>query len=366
MTLANDGYPEGDLAHAEWMAHLVDIADHETSPQPANGANGSGSVGPLLKIEAAALTTAQLKDLPAPEKLVATLLYRDTVAMLYGPSGGSKTFVASDLALHVATSTWWHGRETVPGPVIYVAAEGARGLGLRVDAWQDHHGVHRIERHHPVTWVARPVHLFETDWVDAFIEFARQRHPVLIVIDTVARCSVGADENSAKDMGRLVENADRVRRSTGACVLLVHHSGKALESGARGSSALRAAVDTEIECTSDEERVTLKVTKQKDAEPCNPIKFVRTPIAESCTLILDHGQGDSDTLTPAAVAALDTLRSIEVPGGISTSVWLRASELKDRTFYNARGRLLANGLVSNLGSDKRPAYMVTETVESDP
>jgi RecA-family ATPase len=49
---------------------------------------------------------------------------------------------------------------------------------------------------------------------------------VLVVIDTLARCMVGADENSARDMGEAIDALDRLRRAAGSCVLPVHHMGK--------------------------------------------------------------------------------------------------------------------------------------------
>ena len=71
--------------------------------------------------------------------------------------------------------------------------------------------------------------------------------PKLIVIDTLARSMGNGDENSTKDMNAMVEAVDEFRGDvTEAHVLVVHHSGKNEQLGARGSSVLRAAADTEI------------------------------------------------------------------------------------------------------------------------
>ena len=56
-------------------------------------------------------TADAIKSIPAPAPLVEGLLDLDTLALLYGPSGCTKTFVALDVALSVATATWWHGSE---------------------------------------------------------------------------------------------------------------------------------------------------------------------------------------------------------------------------------------------------------------
>ena len=88
----------------------------------------------------------------------------------------------------------------------------------------------------------------------------------LIVIDTLSRAMAGGNENAPEDMGALVGNMDHIREETGAHVLFIHHSGKDTSRGARGHSLLRAAVDTEIEVTADEEAGTrsARVVKQRE------------------------------------------------------------------------------------------------------
>jgi len=87
----------------------------------------------------------------------------------------------------------------------------------------------------------------------------------LVVIDTLARVMGGADENAAPDIGALVRSAETIRDRTGAHVMFIHHSGKDVARGARGHSALRAAVDTEIELSRGEDGTRLaRTTKQRD------------------------------------------------------------------------------------------------------
>ena len=58
----------------------------------------------------------------------------------------------------------------------------------------------------------------------------------------------------------------QLRQRFGCCVLLVHHSGHNMER-ARGSSALKAAVDAEYEITKDDAGgIKIRTTKMKDAE----------------------------------------------------------------------------------------------------
>jgi AAA domain len=98
--------------------------------------------------------------------------------------------------------------------------------------------------------------------------------PDLIVFDTLARVSVGKDENSARDMGQVVEALDLLRRKYSATILLLHHTRKGGDSE-RGSSALRGAADVMIECkaSSYAEVLELKCTKMKDSQPFDTLEL---------------------------------------------------------------------------------------------
>jgi hypothetical protein len=56
------------------------------------------------------------------------------------------------------------------------------------------------------------------------------------------------------------------------------------------------------------------------------------------------------------VHVLAALEDIALPGGVPCSLWERAAAVSPRTFYRARARLLAQGLVLNLGTERQPRY----------
>src|SRR5262249_54194631 len=86
----------------------------------------------------------------------------------------------------------------------------------------------------------------------------------LVVIDTLARCLVGGDENSAQTMGMAVDVLYRVRDVLdGGTVVVLHHTGKD-KLTTRGSSALEAGVDTVYQTTGTTAELTLTRTKRKD------------------------------------------------------------------------------------------------------
>jgi RecA-family ATPase len=67
------------------------------------------------------------------------------------------------------------------------------------------------------------------------------------------------------DMTSFVRNMDTLRQTTGAHLMVVHHTGKDAARGARGHNSLRAATDTEIEVQIDEDGTrSAMVTKQRD------------------------------------------------------------------------------------------------------
>ena len=89
----------------------------------------------------------------------------------------------------------------------------------------------------------------------------------LIVCDTFAQMTPGANENAGEDMGKAISHVRHVGRKVKATVVLVHHSGKDAAKGARGWSGIRAAADFEMEVTKDaDNNRALNTTKQKDAD----------------------------------------------------------------------------------------------------
>src|SRR5688572_22513112 len=60
-------------------------------------------------------TAAELAEIPEPEPLVAGVLNRNTLAMMVATYASFKSFVALDLALHIAHGLDWHGHTVTRG-----------------------------------------------------------------------------------------------------------------------------------------------------------------------------------------------------------------------------------------------------------
>lgn len=325
-------------------------ADEDTVSDPRN------DVPPtfLERIRAATYVGDDIKNIPPPTPLIDGWLDLDSTAVLYGSSGGGKTFIAIDWALSVSTGSWWMRNAVHQGPVVYVVAEGASGIGMRVTSWQTDRRVHTAG---DIRWVTIPINLFTPDWTAAFVEYVTEVQPALVVFDTLARSMVGGDENLARDVGIVVDNADKVRRVSNACVLIVHHSGKDEAAGARGSSALKAAMNTEVEVKTSDGVIYLKATKQKDSATDGDLRLSLDVVGDSCVL---HPYRGGAAVPDGAIQMLADLISICDEDGVSSSVWRRSTDVAERSFYRWQKQLVEDGLAAKHGSRSAARYIPTE------
>ena len=215
-----------------------------------------------------------LGDIKPIQWLVEGYLETDALGMLYGPSGGGKSFVAVSLACAIATGTPWFGNNTRQGAVFYIAGEGHQGLARRFAAWSKSSKV-AITKDTPLFKSNRAVLMLDEHAAEKLMSEVRRliaetgHVPSFIVIDTLARNFGDGDENKQQDANRFIEAMDELRREFNCHVMTVHHSGHESER-ARGSSAFKAAMDQELWVKGSNGRLELQVTKMKDAElPAN-------------------------------------------------------------------------------------------------
>ena len=231
-----------------------------------------------------------LDELPGAVVLVDGYLDMDTMARVNGPSGHGKSVVTLDFACCVQTGRSWHGCRVTQAESWYVVGEGVRGMRRRERAWCERAGI-AVES--GVLFLARALQVDGPEW-PAFVAHAAKVRPGLIVFDTQARMTVGVKENDATEMGVVVNALDELRRASGACVLLVHHRGLTGEHG-RGSTAIKGALDTELDVSRTGTTVTVKVTKQKDQAERAPLLLTMNSLADSMVLV-----GEADSLDPSA------------------------------------------------------------------
>jgi hypothetical protein len=305
------------------------------------------------------LSVADLANLPRLEPVVSQLLDFDTIVLAYGRRDSAKSFVAIDLLNSVASGTRWHGRTVTTATAIYVVAEGAAGLNPRFVAWRDcDRNLGTALPPEQLMILPEPVNLLNPAAVGEFATMAAEIGARLIIFDTLARCMVGGDENSAKDAGMAIEQLDVIRRRTSACIIVVHHSGKNLDNGARGSSAFEAACDTVLEIGMADNIVMITATKQKNHVAPNPIRLRLCSTGPSAVLE-DYCYEDSE-LPESVIETLRALRDIETPDGVATGKWAVAVTTSPRSFYRHVKRLLDDSLIVSIGTGKVPKYLLTE------
>jgi hypothetical protein len=297
----------------------------------------------------------------------------DSLAQMFGEPGSGKSFIALSIACAVATGTPWHGKEVKQGAVFYICGEGHAGLLRRFGAWSKEMGIPLenaplYKSDHQVSLSDRDSakHLLEDIML---LQEQSQLSPRLIVIDTVARNFGGADENSTKDMSLFIENVDRfVRIPFKANVLLVHHSGHTT-GRARGSSALKAALDAEYMVEKDEDFVVLTPTKMKDAElpPSLTLQFKKVELGEFDGEVVQSAMltsmSDSTQLRVGKrldgrpIQVVDVLTHIS-NGWISQDDAMHYLECSRKTVVDSLGKLVGRSLIVQNTSG---AYELTST-----
>jgi hypothetical protein len=202
---------------------------------------------------------------PAPPWIIKGVLPEADLGVIYGASGSGKSFIVLDMALAIVRGLPWRGLKVKQGRVLYIAAEGGGGVSQRLKAYAQYHNVNMGVLPLGIIHDA-PNLLVEEDVSELVKSIIAAGSGDLIVADTFAQLTPGANENSGEDMGKALRHARSIRDATGSMVLLVHHSGKDTSKGARGWSGVRAAADVEFEVIRPEDSDVriLRISKQKD------------------------------------------------------------------------------------------------------
>ena len=327
--------------------------DDEPPPDDDEHHDGAQPKTPVLADKL--LTRSALLELPDPQPLIGNVLDQGTVALLYGKWGTGKSFIAQDWGANVATGRAWQGRETEQRRVLYIAAEGAHGLKGRLAAWES--GWHQQINDGTLDILPQPVNL--TRAVDAanLAALIAWNGYGFVIIDTLARCMVGADENSAKDCGLVVDMLHQLRQQTpgGRGVILgVHHAGKDGKTF-RGSTTFEAGADTVYAVTLDEAVIILDRQKRKDGPIVDRHELKLGPIEGTASCVVESSHLGSETTKRAETLFSHFVSHFADIG--ATRADLRDSvDLPRATFYRALNDLVRTGELINEGTRKRPFY----------
>lgn len=259
-----------------WQARYDDIPRAVTTaqekivlrPEVVSHASDTRTGSQLDYVHAAQI---ELNDEQFDDELVERVLTRDGMSVIYGDSNSGKTFLAVHLAACVARGERFLGKRTDSGMVLYLATEAAGSVVRRLKAFKKHHNIQSLD----VVVVKSPINFFDgAEDTKKIYDLTKQlesqynKKVVMVVGDTMARISAGANENSGQDMGVILKHADYIKNECETHFLWIHHNGKNAAAGMRGWSGIRAAIDTEIEVIEDKDSGvrTIEITKQRDIE----------------------------------------------------------------------------------------------------
>lgn len=320
-----------------------------------------------------------------PAWVIDGLVETETLGLLFGEPGCGKSFLAVDMALCVATGADFHERSVKRGAVFYIAGEGFNGLTRRFRAWAQYRNVEIDEA---ALFVSKKAAQFldaaSAAAVTRAVQTLAAEHgiPAMIFIDTIARNFGAGDENSTSEMNAFIAAMDALKGEFPDCaVLLVHHTGHSEKQRARGSIALKGALDAEYRLDKVEDTITLSNTKMKDAEPPAAIAFNLKSIdlgdgSSSAVLVETEVRHNTKVLSADQKLAMNTFCQAAVQlwdgegefAGLSLEPWRKIFygehesgniETQRKAFHRCRKALVECGQLTFQDGIYRPTDMIT-------
>jgi len=225
---------------------------------------------------------SDLVKLPKKEWLVKDLFGSKDIVVLYGQPSTGKTFVAIDLMMKAIDGQKFANVFEATRPLTVAMVVGEGGTSIRDRLLAAYNNTFCDGKNHNYTIFANGLQFYEDDdgeEIDSFVREWKQRkqtHLDLLIVDTYAMSTIGADENSSKATGKVLGNARKIADALGCAIMFVHHTTKNGNSE-RGSSALRAAADMMIEVSDS----AIKCVKAKHCPVWKPINFELVPFEDS-------------------------------------------------------------------------------------
>lgn len=296
-------------------------------------------------------------DIKPTDWLIKGYLETDSLSVIYGPPANGKSFVALDWAACIATGKDWHGQRVKQGAVFYLVGEGFNGIARRLAAWEQ---LNQRDLERAALFVSdRAAILTDQSAVQETMSVIQSlvdesgETPALFLIDTLARNFQG-NENSQEDMGRFITHVDAIKTYFNCSVMIVHHSGKDGEKGARGSSALKGAVDTEYQCSiaenEDRKVTTIKNTKMKESESAPPRSFILEP--QKLDVVDEDGQ---PTWSAALIETDYQAPQLKQTKQLGASQ-IKAMEVLKEMINDAQEKQLGEGLTEQLSEISREDF----------
>jgi len=300
-------------------------------------------------------------DKKPPPPLVHELLDKDALTFFVGAEGSGKSFWAIALACAIATpsgmNTWEGHKIYEHGPVLYIAAEGASGMGNRIKVWCEANGVDPAILAGNMNFIEDSIPLEDPDYRDLLLRKVEEMKPVLIVIDTKSAMTASVDENSANEQSMIINFMKRLKRVSGACILIIHHKGKSGDQ--RGSNVWPTNCDDylvvmppeeDYEPEADRPLVIFCQKHKERPDKCSHafvLKTVRDDLGKSISRVVIQPQQDPSQMSDPEKGAQNRKRALELlqaTGPLTKTVWVRL--LKDEGMPNGPAYRAISALVN--------------------
>jgi AAA domain-containing protein len=193
--------------------------------------------------------------------LIKHVLPRRGLAVIWGARKSYKSFIAYDMAMHVALGWSYRGYRVQQAPVVYIALEGREGQAARREAFAKYHDVTDA----PLYLVTVPLDLVKQhrELIASIEAQLGDLRPGAVFIDTLNRSLVGS-ESKDEDMAQYLAAAGAIEQRFTCLVAIVHHCGID-QDRPRGHTSLPAAVDVQIRVDRiDDLQATVTVELAKD------------------------------------------------------------------------------------------------------
>lgn len=206
-----------------------------------------------------------MEEIP-PIDYTLPFLPRPGICMLYGPRGCGKSWIAASLAVSLASGEpFLHWTPSGPQNVLFIDGEMPEAViqdrFKKLVGSEPFEGVLNLLPLSDLRIGGQPLNLMHAahrdhllnDIIATALKGSTQvKLPDCIILDNVSSLFAGIDENSAQEWSEVNQWLVRLRdleipgERRGLSILLVHHTGKDLARGSRGSSAQESHLDSTI------------------------------------------------------------------------------------------------------------------------
>ena len=194
--------------------------------------------------------------------LIEDLLLSRQPSLMYGQKNMHKSHLGLHLGICVSDGSDLFGLETKQSPVIFLALEGSETMSPRVLAHWAHYGEPK-ESNFVVISDQFQFGKDEDELMTFIQSMSEELSQVgLVIIDTLSYAYPPGDENSASTARIISRGLMRICTEGKTSVLVIHHGGKDMRRGARGSSVLEDDVPTVLVAQKNK----LKVKHQRSGQ----------------------------------------------------------------------------------------------------